>query len=134
MAFITPKSEYDEVKRVIATQFAPEERQEVYDALAPFMEHGSRVPLCILHLVNGDREALTHYVECARQDFRDVIYWAEYPAEAAIDTPAKAEHFQQLLEWLGLPQDEELDRMKQEMLATQRTNSTNSQKPWWRFW
>jgi hypothetical protein len=38
-----------------------------------------RVQLAILHLAAGDVEKLRHYVQQAKLDYRDVLYWAEYP-------------------------------------------------------
>ena len=38
----------------------------------------SRVQLAVLKLSEGRIDKLQHYVEQARMDFRDVLYWAEY--------------------------------------------------------
>jgi hypothetical protein len=38
-----------------------------------------RVQLAVLKLSGGDIEKLRHNLEVARQDYRDVLYWAEYP-------------------------------------------------------
>lgn len=32
--------------------------------------------MAILKLSNGDTSQISHYVSCAKKDFRDVIYWA----------------------------------------------------------
>ena len=37
-----------------------------------------RVQMGILKLSEGDISKLRHYVEEARKDFRDILYWAEY--------------------------------------------------------
>jgi hypothetical protein len=37
-----------------------------------------RIARCVVHLADGDLEKLIHFVECARQDWRDVIWWTEY--------------------------------------------------------
>ncbi len=37
-----------------------------------------RVQLAILKLSGGDIEKLRHDLDVARQDYRDVLYWAEY--------------------------------------------------------
>jgi len=37
-----------------------------------------RIARCVVHLADGDIEKLIHFVESARQDWRDVIWWAEY--------------------------------------------------------
>ena len=38
-----------------------------------------RVQLAILKLSGSDIEKLRHDLDVARQDYRDVLYWAEYP-------------------------------------------------------
>ena len=37
-----------------------------------------RIARCIVHLARGDLDKLIHFAERARQDWRDVIWWAEY--------------------------------------------------------
>lgn len=44
-----------------------------------------RVQLAILKLCEGDENKLLHFVEVAKQDYRDVLYWAEYPHDAGPD-------------------------------------------------
>ncbi|MFW9993946.1 MAG: hypothetical protein ACFFD4_18020 [Candidatus Odinarchaeota archaeon] len=39
---------------------------------------GSRIIRCILQLSEGKEEKLTHYIQAALEDWRDVILWAEY--------------------------------------------------------
>ncbi len=41
-----------------------------------------RVRRAILMLSGGDVGKLTHGVAVAMQDYRDVLYWAEYPPSA----------------------------------------------------
>jgi hypothetical protein len=115
MAFITPQYEYVQVKQAIAQQYPPEHREEVYSIIEPFMVDGSRVPLCILQLAQGRKDDVLHYAQCAQKDFRDVIFSAEYPNEAALNTPGKIEDFQRTLEWLGLPRELTLDQAKRQM-------------------
>jgi len=38
-----------------------------------------RVQLAILKLSEGNMDKLCHYTGAAKQDYRDVFYWAEYP-------------------------------------------------------
>jgi hypothetical protein len=40
-----------------------------------------RVHLAILKLSAGELGRLHHYVEAAKQDYRDVLAWAEYPEQ-----------------------------------------------------
>jgi hypothetical protein len=44
-------------------------------------EHGftPRVQRAILMLAEGDLDRLRHYVQAATGDWRDVLWWAEYP-------------------------------------------------------
>lgn len=44
-----------------------------------------RVQLAILALSKGNEDKLLHLVEAAKQDYRDVLYWAEYPQESGPD-------------------------------------------------
>lgn len=44
-----------------------------------------RVQLAILALSQGNEDKLLHFVEAAKQDYRDVLYWAEYPQPSAQD-------------------------------------------------
>ena len=41
-----------------------------------------RVQLAILKLSEGDAGKLLHYLDVAKKDYRDVLYWAEYPPDA----------------------------------------------------
>ncbi len=42
-----------------------------------------RVRLAILVLADGDPRAVTDMVSAAQLDYRDVLYWAEYPEESS---------------------------------------------------
>jgi hypothetical protein len=48
-----------------------------------------RVRLAILVLANGDPRAVTDMVSAAQLDYRDVLYWAEYPEESNAGTRAE---------------------------------------------
>lgn len=43
-----------------------------------------RVQMAILKLAKGDRDALEGEVDAAKVDYRDVLAYAEYPAEMAL--------------------------------------------------
>src|SRR5882762_224806 len=60
-----------------------------------------RVQLAILHLSEGDEDKLLEYLIVAKRDYRDVLYWAEYPKEAALDTPEKKRMVDDLLTRFG---------------------------------
>src|SRR6266403_3202637 len=61
-----------------------------------------RVQLAILKLSEGNEEKLRELVDVAKRDYRDVLFWAEYPEEAKIDTPEKRRQMRELFEKLGL--------------------------------
>src|SRR5436305_14816332 len=61
-----------------------------------------RVQLAILKLSEGNEEKLRQNVDVAKRDYRDVLFWAEYPEEAKIDTPEKRRQVRELFEKLGL--------------------------------
>ncbi len=62
--------------------FRVDERNEAKQVLARL--HGEceresdRVLRCVVFLSEGSLQRLAHNAEQARQDYRDVIYWAEY--------------------------------------------------------
>jgi hypothetical protein len=59
-----------------------------------------RVRRAVLKLSEGDLGRLRHYAGEARKDFRDVLYWAEYPPDPdAPKTPAE------LRARIGMPPD-----------------------------
>ena len=41
-----------------------------------------RVRKAIINLSAGSIDGLKYFTECANKDYRDVLYWAEYPNEA----------------------------------------------------
>src|SRR6266567_4641260 len=54
-----------------------------------------RVQLAILKLSEGNEEKLREFVAVAKRDYRDVLFWAEYPEEAKLDTPEKRERIKE---------------------------------------
>lgn len=49
---------------------------------APHEPDRERVQLAILTLAAGDLDRLLHFTQVAKTDYRDVLYWAEYPPSA----------------------------------------------------
>ncbi len=72
------------------------------DGLRPHERERERVQLAILKLSEGSEEKLRQNVEVAKRDYRDVLFWAEYPEESRIDTPEKRRKVRELFEKLGL--------------------------------
>ncbi len=78
------------VQAAAAESFAPELVNEVMAVLdlyrlLPYERERERVQLAILHLSNGDLDKVRHDVAVAKLDYRDVLYWAEYPRERDFD-------------------------------------------------
>jgi len=56
---------------------------------APHERERERVQLAIVKLSEGDEAKLGYFLSVAKQDYRDVLFWADNPAEAKLDTPEK---------------------------------------------
>ena len=54
-----------------------------------------RVQLAILKLSEGNEEKLHEFVAVAKRDYRDVLFWADNPEEAKLDTPEKRERIRE---------------------------------------
>ena len=61
-----------------------------------------RVQLAILKLGEGKEEQLRKFVAIAKRDYRDVLFWAENPEEAKLDTPDKRERLKKMFEQFGI--------------------------------
>ena len=90
-----PQVTRDDVLRIVARDFTVEQRDEVLrelDALGAAAK--PRVQLAVLKLVNGRFAELERHLAMARRDWRDVLMWAEYPADAKIGwrQPPEAHH------------------------------------------
>ena len=57
-----------------------------------------RVQLAILELSEGNEEKLREFVAVAKRDYRDVLFWADNPEEAKLDTPEKRERIKKMFE------------------------------------
>lgn len=64
-------------------------------------EGQERVLLDLLRLAGGDTQQVQELVDRAKRDYRDIIFWAEYPSESRLDTPSKMERFNTMLKKLG---------------------------------
>jgi hypothetical protein len=97
----------EDVVASVRASFAKESRARALKLLdtygvAPHERERERVQLAILKLSEGKEEKLRQYVGVAKRDYRDVLFWAEYPEEAKIDTPEKRRQVRELFEKLGL--------------------------------
>jgi hypothetical protein len=62
----------------------------------------ARVQLAILKLSAGSEEKVREYVDVAKRDYRDVLFWAEYPEESKLDTPEKRQRVRKMFEKFGI--------------------------------
>jgi hypothetical protein len=67
-----------------------------------------RVQLDILKLSVGSEEKVREYVAVAKRDYRDVLFWAEYPEESRLDTPEKRERLRKMFEKFGIKPPDDL--------------------------
>ena len=61
-----------------------------------------RVQLAILKLSEGNEEKLREFLAIAKRDYRDVLFWAENPDEARLDTPEKRERVRKMFKKFGI--------------------------------
>ena len=97
-----PRSIIERVRR----EFERDALEEVLGILSTYGDPQQglgheRVLTDILALAQGDKAQVKELVERANRDYRDIIFWAEYPQESKLDTPEKKEKFNRMLEKLG---------------------------------
>ncbi len=86
----------ESVLRVVRKQFPAVYTQEIMDILElygtePNEEERLRVQMAILLLSDGDQNKVKHYCKLAKNDYRDVLYWAEFTSDAQpIEDPYKS--------------------------------------------
>lgn len=61
-----------------------------------------RVQLAVIVLSDGNESKLRELIAIAKRDYRDVLFWAEYPEESRLDTPEKRRRMRELFEKLGI--------------------------------
>src|SRR2546423_14831519 len=103
----------DELVAAIQATFPESSRgpvMEVLDAygVEPYERERERVQLAILKLSGGNEEKLREFVAVAKRDYRDVLFWAENPEEARLDTPEKRERIKKMFEKFGIKPPEDL--------------------------
>ena len=70
--------------------------------MEPDERERERVQLDILKLSGGSEEKVREYVAVAKRDYRDVLFWAEYPEESRLDTPEKRQRVRKMFEKFGI--------------------------------
>jgi hypothetical protein len=89
----------EDVRRAVAASFPEAERPVVRAALRgyKFGREAARVRLAILALADGNLAEVERLVAAANADYRDVLYWAEYPEESGTGTkPQMAARYRRL--------------------------------------
>src|SRR5256885_5044775 len=103
----------DEVVAVVQKTFPESAHARVLELLdsygiESYERERERVQLAILKLSNGNEEKLREFVAVAKRDYRDVLFWAENPEEAKLDTPEKRERIKKMFEQFGITPPEDL--------------------------
>ena len=68
----------------------------------PHERERERVQLDIVRLSAGSEEKLREYVTVAKHDYRDVLFWAEYPEGPRLDRPEKRKRVRKMFEKFGI--------------------------------
>ncbi len=67
-----------------------------------YQRERERVQLAIVNLSEGDETKLRYFVDVAKQDYRDVLFWSDNPEEAKLDTPEKRKRVRDAFLKLGI--------------------------------
>ena len=102
----------DEVVAVVQKTFPESAHSRVLELLdsygvESYERERERVQLAILKLSEGNEEKLREFVAVAKRDYRDVLFWAENPEEAKLDTPEKRERIKKMFEKFGIKPPED---------------------------
>src|SRR5205823_9568172 len=97
----------DEVVAVVQKTFPESAHTRVLELLdgygvESYERERERVQLAILKLSGGNERKLREFVAVAKRDYRDVLFWAENPEEARLDTPEKKERIKKMFEQFGI--------------------------------
>jgi hypothetical protein len=106
----------DEVVAAIQATFPESSRARVLELLDRYGGYGvesyererERVQLAILKLSGESEEKLREFLAVAKRDYRDVLFWAENPEEARLDTPEKKERIKKMFEKFGIKPPDDL--------------------------
>jgi len=97
----------DDVLALVRATFPDARWQGVLDLLdtygvESFERERERVQLAVVRLSEGSEPRLREFLAVAKRDYRDVLFWAEYPEDARIDTPEKRQAVRELFKKLGI--------------------------------
>jgi hypothetical protein len=103
----------DEILAAIQAAFSESSQARVLELIdtygvESYERERERVQLAILKLSNGNEEKLREFVAVAKRDYRDVLFWAENPEQARLDTPEKKQQIKKMFEQFGIKPPEDL--------------------------
>ena len=103
----------DAVVAAIQATFPESSRARVLELLdrygvESYERERERVQLAILKLSGGTEEKLREFLAVAKRDYRDVLFWAEYPEESRLDTPEKRARVRKMFEKFGIKPPDDL--------------------------
>jgi hypothetical protein len=103
----------DEIVAVVQQTFSERAHARVLELLDTYgvesYEHErERVQLAILKLSEGNEEKLREFAAIAKRDYRDVLFWAEYPEESRLNTPEKKERIRKMFQQFGIKPPDDL--------------------------
>jgi hypothetical protein len=98
------------VTNIIKQDFAEADQKEIETVLSsygdePYQREQERVLLYILQLAKGDKKQVQELIKTAKNDYRDIIFFAENPDEAKLDTPEKKAEFDKMLKQFGIKKE-----------------------------
>jgi predicted metalloprotease len=97
------------VLKKIEDDFDESNQSEIVEVLSLYSGNETeRVQADILRLAKGDAKEVENLVGSAMRDYRDVIFWAEYPEESRIDPTEKRQKIRELFKWLKVDVPEDL--------------------------
>ena len=104
---------HDEVAAVLQETFPETSWSRVLELLdtygvESYERERERVQLAILKLSERSEEKLRQFVAVAKRDYRDVLFWAENPQEARLDTPEKRARIKKMFEKFGIKPPKDL--------------------------
>ncbi len=97
-----------DVEKLVNALFAAEQRDQARQRIAGYGDNPRlepekwRVQFAILMLSEGDLAKLDDFIAVAKTDYRDVLFWFEYPQESRLDTPEKRQQMRDLFTTLGV--------------------------------
>lgn len=104
---------HDEVVATVEAGFPKESWARVLELIdrygvESYERERERVQLAILKLSAASEDKVREYMAVAKRDYRDVLFWAEYPEESRLDTPEKRLRVGKMFEKFGIKPPDDL--------------------------